>query len=150
MPFKNVVGFVKKNFANHRVFTNLEKWNEQCLQWLNRSGNGKIHNTTKKRPVEVFTLEKLHLRPVSHSLSFSAIDSSSITRSVRKDNTIRYKSNRYSVPLGTYRHPDTVGYVTGTKDHQLIIKEHVDGDILAQHKIDLRSGQLIQDRDLQR
>lgn len=45
---ENVVGYVKKNFAKNRVYTNLDKWNEQCLAWLARTGNKKIHNTTKK------------------------------------------------------------------------------------------------------
>ena len=83
-------------------YTNLDKWNEQCLAWLARTGNKKIHNTTKKRPVEVFLIEKQHLRPVIKKITVSSIDSS-ITRTVRKDNTIIYLSNRYSVPLGTYK-----------------------------------------------
>lgn len=61
---ENVVKYVKRNFAKHRVFHNLEVWNEKCLAWLERRGNKNIHNTTKKRPVEVHALEKQHLRPV--------------------------------------------------------------------------------------
>ncbi len=38
---ENVVGFVKKNFAKHRTFFNLERLNEDCLAWLERTGNGK-------------------------------------------------------------------------------------------------------------
>ncbi len=29
---ENTVGYAKNNFASHRVFTNLEKWNEDCLK----------------------------------------------------------------------------------------------------------------------
>jgi transposase len=141
---ENVVGFVKKNFAKHRVFTNLEKWNEQCMGWLQRSGNGKIHNTTKKRPIEVFALEKPHLRSISHPLSMNAVDVTSITRAVRKDNTIRYLGNRYSVPLGTYRHPGTLVYVTATEDKRLLIRDQPDGTILADHQLHTGSGKLIQ------
>lgn len=60
---ENVVGFVKKNFAKHRTFHNLDKLNEECMAWLDRTGNGKEHNSTKKIPAEVFVLEKQHLRP---------------------------------------------------------------------------------------
>ncbi len=62
---ENVVGYVKKNFAKHRVYYNLDKLNEECLDWLKRTGNGKMHNTTKKIPGKVFLEEKKHLRPVS-------------------------------------------------------------------------------------
>ena len=47
---ENVVGYVKKNFARNRVYYHIDKLNEQCLAWLARTGNGKVHNTTKKIP----------------------------------------------------------------------------------------------------
>ncbi|SHH28059.1 hypothetical protein SAMN02745177_02073, partial [Desulforamulus hydrothermalis Lam5 = DSM 18033] len=94
---ENVVGYVKKNFAKHRMFFNLDKLNEDCLAWLERTGNGKKHNTTKKIPAEVFVLEKQHLRPVLEKMEISCTNS--ITRRVRKDNTVWYNGNRYSVPL---------------------------------------------------
>lgn len=50
---ENVVKFVKGNFAKHRVFDNIDAWNDQCLDWLKRKGNFKNHETIKKRPVEV-------------------------------------------------------------------------------------------------
>lgn len=143
---ENVVGYVKKNFAKHRVFTNLEKWNEQCLRWLERTGNNNVHNTTKKRPVEVFALEKPHLRPISSTINFSSVDTASITRSVRKDNTVRFLSNRYSVPLGTYKHRRDNTVYLEIKNDQLRIRQSPDGQVLASHKIDNHKGQLIQDR----
>ena len=45
---ENVVGYVKKNFAQHRVYHNLDKLNEQCLDWLERTGNGKMHNAVER------------------------------------------------------------------------------------------------------
>src|SRR5690625_978182 len=101
---ENVVKYVKHNFAKHRIYHGLDSWNEAGWKWLERTGNYKVHNTIKKRPVEVFTLEKQHLRPISSPTTnyLNSNYASSITRSVRKDNTIWYKSNRYSVPLGTF------------------------------------------------
>ncbi len=111
---ENVVGYIKKNFAKHRVFTNVEKWNEHCMKWLERTGNANIHNTTKKRPAEVHLLEKEHLKPIS--LDETVHFNSSITRMIRKDNTIRFQSNRYSVPLGTYQSSrEVIVYITVTK-----------------------------------
>ncbi|WP_274366319.1 IS21 family transposase [Paenibacillus thermotolerans] len=139
---ENVVGYIKKNFAKHRTFFNLDHWNEQCTAWLERTGNGKVHNTTKKRPIEVFTLEKQHLRPVTNQINIKNVDSS-IPRTVRKDNTVLYSSNRYSVPLGTYgKHKEV--YVSEAAGDRLIIKDKPDGEVLADHAIHHGKGKLIQ------
>ena len=66
---ENVVKYIKGNFADSRVFKDIEDWNERALQWLERTGNKNVHNTTKKSPVEVFLVEKQHLEPVSPLLS---------------------------------------------------------------------------------
>src|SRR5699024_7600217 len=100
---ENVIGFIKNNFAKHRVYTTLDDGNEQGRHWLERRVNGKVHNTTKKKPIDVFQEEKRYLRPVKQLISVPANDKHtfssnlSIPRVVRKDNTILYKSNRYSV-----------------------------------------------------
>jgi len=139
-----VVGFIKKNFAKNRVYQTIDKWNEQCIAWLERTGNGKVHNTTKKRPVEVFALEKQHLRLITTKIIFSSIDSS-ITRTVRKDNTILYLSNRYSVPLGTYKKDKEV-YIEVTDKNHLLVREEQEGSVIADHIISQEKGKLIQDR----
>lgn len=139
---ENVVGFVKYNFAKNRVFHHVDSWNEHCIAWLGRTGNKKVHNTTKKRPLDVFALEKQHLRPVTRKISTTNIDSS-ITRTVRKDNTIVFKSNRYSVPLGTYK-KDKVVYIE-TANNRLWIREQSDGPVVSDHPISFEKGKLIQD-----
>ena len=68
-----------------------------------RTGNYKVHRLTKKRPVEVYALEKQHLQPVFPLLSKENIHDTSITRVVAKDNTIYYKSNRYTLSIGSYK-----------------------------------------------
>jgi transposase len=141
---ENVIGYIKRNFAAHRIFTNIDRWNENAIKWLNRTGNYKIHNTTKKRPVEVFQEEKKHLRPITKELTNQySIPVSSITRRVRQDNTIIYKSNRYSVPLGTYNKQRDV-YIS-ERDGYLYIYASENGLLIAKHKISNGKGQLIQD-----
>lgn len=146
---ENVVGFVKHNFAKHRLFHNIDSWNEQGWEWLNRTGNYKLHNTTKKRPVEVFSLEKQHLRPVIKDINLINNYENSITRSVHKDNTIRYLSNRYSLPLGTFNKHETVS-IRETEDKHLLIYNHEIGELLANHKIPEGKGRLIKDRKHER
>lgn len=144
---ENVVKFIKGNFAKNRVFHQIESWNEQCLAWLDRKGNYQVHNTIKKRPIEVFTLEKSHLREVSYPLSFESNHGSSITRTVHKDNIIKYKSNRYSVPLGTYKpHGDNRVYIR-IEQEKLIIEKTPEGITLATHPLSTGVGKLIKNSD---
>lgn len=143
---ENVVRFVKRNFANHRTFTNLKEWNEKCLAWLKRTGNYKVHETTKKRPVEVFALEKQHLKPVLTFFSFENKVTDIITRTVHKDNIIKYKSNRYSVPLGTYRPRGDNRVYLEIVGEELIIRRETLGEILARHRISQGKGELIKNR----
>lgn len=152
---ENVIGFIKKSFAKHRPYTNLDRWNEEAIDWLDRRGNGKKHNTTKKRPVDVFRLERETLRPISVFASVAAEDKNvihsneSITRVVRKDNVVLYESNRYSVPLGTY---DGQGKTVklAVQDDTLTIIEGETGEVLGKHRLSLEKGKLIQDRSHKR
>ncbi|KRI64408.1 hypothetical protein APC61_08460 [Acinetobacter baumannii] len=93
------------------------------------------------------SLERKHLQPVSplHKALQSTL---SIARTVRKDNTVRFRSNRYSVPLGTYQNSKEVKvYLIETENEELIIRrDRPDGPIIATHKISHKKGQLIQDR----
>lgn len=143
---ENAVKFIKNNFINNRVFQNIDSWNEQCQKWLERTGNGKIHNGTKRRPADVFLVEKQHMRQVNFIKQNS---NNSIARSVRKDNTILYLSNRYSVPLGTYqKYPEV--FIHKTEENKLVIYLKESGEILATHPISFEKGKLIQNRSHQR
>ncbi|MCP3033599.1 IS21 family transposase [Halobacillus sp. A1] len=147
---ENVVKYIKGNFADSRVFSDIEDWNHRSLQWLKRTGNHQVHQTTKKRPAEVFLVEKQHLKPVSSLLSYESTNNQSITRSVSKDNTIRYKSNRYSVPLGTYQTNAenlVLIEVSGKEPPTLVVRKDAESEIIAEHSISLEKGKLIQNRN---
>ena len=94
------VKFVKYNFARNRYFKDIYQWSQECFDWLRRTGNGKVHAETKKVPAEVFVLEKEHLKPIISLIDNISTDM--ISTPVRKNNTIRYKGCRYTVPFGTY------------------------------------------------
>jgi len=137
---ENVVKFVKRNFARHRIFTTVDQLNEDCLAWLERTGNALMHHTTKKIPAEVFAIERQTLRPV-HQINIHP--RMSITRTVRKDNTIWFEGNRYSVPLGTYNGKDKVVGIELSESH-LRIYDPETGEWLADHERSHLKGQLIQ------
>ncbi|MHB1127504.1 MAG: IS21 family transposase [Bacillota bacterium] len=138
---ENVVGYVKKNFARYRTYYNLDRLNEDCLAWLERTGNGKIHNTTKKKPAEVYALEKQHLRPVLEKMDIDCTNS--ITRDVRKDNTVWYCGNRYSIPLGTYDNTKKKSVKVEVIDDILIINDQETGEELTRYPLCKEKGKLI-------
>ncbi|MGM0976015.1 MAG: IS21 family transposase, partial [Bacillota bacterium] len=42
---ENVVKYIKGNFADSRVFSDIGDWNHRALQWLQRTGNHQVHQT---------------------------------------------------------------------------------------------------------
>ena len=53
---ENSVKYVKYNFLFNRTFINTEILNDQALAWLERTGNGIVHNTTRKIPQQQWLL----------------------------------------------------------------------------------------------
>lgn len=93
----------------------------------------------------MFSLERQHLRPVTKNIDIKSNYETSISRCVHKDNTIRYLSNRYSLPLGTFRKYETV-CIMEDDDKQLIIYIPETGEVIAKHAIPDGKGILIKDR----
>ena len=141
-PVENVVRFAKHGFAEHRTLTDIESFNEDCLAWLSRTANHDIHGTTRKRPDEVFALEKEYLMPVSE-YSFASATNESISYPVRKDNIVLYKGNRYRVPVGTYHKGIRVYMNLNEETDELSITDMVTGEIYAKHPQCHEKGQLI-------
>lgn len=132
--------FIKGNFLNNRLYVDDEILNRSCLDWLERTGNAKIHGTTKKVPAEVFREEREQLRPL---VTVDQNAGPSILRTVRKDNTIIYDSNRYSVPLGTYNTNPEVQLEVENGNLRILT---VFGDLLCEHRISTGRGLLIQNK----
>jgi len=145
---EKVVDYVKDNFASNRIFLGIDKWNEDCIKWLKRRGNGKIHNTTRKIPAEIFNDERKYLQPVTEKL-ISENCILSIPYQVRKDNTVPIKGNRYSVPIGTYKGPYT--YVGVNKiGNKLIIYDMETKKEIAKHDIPETKGNLVKNNNHKR
>ncbi|MBQ6370651.1 MAG: IS21 family transposase [Firmicutes bacterium] len=135
-----VIKYAKNNFARHRILTDIDSFNEDCIAWLARTGNAKEHETTKKIPAEVFEVEKKHLIPVP-GYSFAKPDEQSIPHQVRKDNTVLYKGNRYRVPVGTYRKGKQVHLIIDEDMVSIIDVET--GVLYAKHPLCTGKGELI-------
>lgn len=138
-----VVKYMKNNFAKNRLYMGLDVWNMSFEEWLIRTANAKPHGTTKKIPAEVFALEQQYLKPIPN-LNYEPSEII-VTRNVRKDNTILYKSNRYSLPLGTYKLNADVQIEE--IDGILKIYDPIDHIPIAEHKVSLEKGALIQNNN---
>lgn len=141
-----VVKYFKRNFAKNRQLYDIDMWNESFIEWLNRTGNVKVHGTTKKVPAEVFEQERFFLKPVpSTDKSFSE---DIVSRVVHKNNTIFFEGNRYSLPLGTYRSGRTVNLeVSG---ETLTIRDDFDHYVIAEHQLSKSKGTLVQNNNHKR
>ena len=131
------VKFVKGNFVENRHYMGIEIWNRSFEGWLVQAGKRK-HGTTKRRPVDMFAEEQEHLLPIYGITPVEIAEE--MDRVVRKDNTVWYKSNRYSVPYGTYTRDKTV--FLDTEGDKLHIMDRV-GERLATHDICKEKGRLI-------
>jgi transposase len=132
------VKFVKGNFMENRLYMGLDIWNQSFEEWLVRTGNKKQHGTTKRKPSEMFKEEQEHLLPLYGAAPVEIAEE--MDRNVRPDNTVLYKSNRYSVPYGTYSKVKKV-YLKTTGETLQIMDQA--GEILATHEISKEKGRLI-------
>jgi len=101
---ENAVKYVKQNFLRGRLFSNLENLNQEGLQWLERTANAKIHGTTLLVPHLQWLIEKDYLQPFEPLPMEPGL---AVSYGVRKDHTVLYHGNRYTVPTGTYQGPDS-------------------------------------------
>jgi len=141
---ESTVKYVKGNFLENRLYVDDGILNGSCLDWLERTANTKIHGTTKRVPAEVFAEEREHLRPMVAS---PENHNATICRTVRKDNTMVYDSNRYSVPLGTYNNQKKVRI---EPEDGILYIHTVFGDAICEHRISSGRGLLIQSKSHQR
>ena len=139
---ENVVRYVKQNFLRGRQFVNIQILQLQVVGWLKRTANTKIHASTKKVPKDCWEKEKKHLLPIKNKFKQKNEFKS---YNVRKDNTIVYKSNFYSLPLGSYKDSKTQVLVKILDDKIQIYSTKK--ELLATHKISIEKGQYIRNTD---
>jgi hypothetical protein len=129
----------------NRCFCDIETLNEEVLQWLSRTANKLPHGTTKISPVE----EWINEQPYLASFPTFIQTANQQVYTVRKDNTIHYKSNFYSVPLGTFKGKGTV-VSAGVDQSIYLIISNLQGDILCKHMIAIGKGRKVLNTDHKR
>lgn len=137
---ENVVKYVKSNFLSGREFRNICSLNNDALSWLDRTGNGKVHSTTQLIPTEVFKEEQGTLLPYLGTPTVPEVEMKEFH--VRKDNTVNFKSNFYTVPTGTHKGARTSVYIS-VSDGNLNIFDKETGKTIATHRLSNERGKLI-------
>ena len=143
---ENVIKYVKQNFLYNRTFHNIETLNDEAMGWLGRTANALPHGFTKKEPHSEWIVEQPFLKSYS---SYPVNVTPTDTYKVRKDNTILYKGNLYSLPLGTYQGKDTKVILGFEQGYMVITNEQGDQE-LCRHLVAVGGGNKVSNTDHKR
>jgi transposase len=141
---ENVVKYVKNNFLYARAYYDLETLQAQGMAWLERTGNGMAHSSTKKIPVKEWQNEQPHLRPWAPVKVLPTY----LLRTIRKDNTFAYLGNFYSVPQGTFKTKDTMVTIW-LREEELHVHDQA-GVFICRHAIAESKGNTVINTDHKR
>ncbi|MDZ4784828.1 MAG: IS21 family transposase [bacterium] len=144
---ENVVKYVKQNFLYNRTFYNIETLNDEAVAWLGRTANHLPHSFTKREPISELLIERAFLSPYyPYEPSKAQLP---LLYHVKKDNAISYKSNLYSLPLGTYKGRGCKVGVAIEGDVIVVLNESGTEEI-CRHRICLEKGKKILNNDHKR
>lgn len=143
---ENVVKFVKGNFLKGRKFKTIDLLQEQGDSWLIRTGNGKVHEGTKLIPLEELIKEKPYLKIPKNSFEMPKVDG--VAYKLRKDNTLLYKSNYYTVPTGTYNDKESI--VEVKEENGVLNIFDKNRCMIAKHYVSVQKGKTISKSDHRR
>ena len=135
---ENVVKYVKQNFLYNRYYRDLETLNDEAVAWLHRTANNLPHGTTGKIPREELDTEQAFLSPW-YPVAIPPPEYP--VHAVRRDNTISWKSNLYSVPLGTYKGPGTTVTIKPSAEGITVLDAR--SNLLCVHRVSPLKGQKI-------
>ena len=135
---ENVIQYVKKNFLYNRPYFDIENLNKEALGWLRRTANHLAHNFTKKSPKSEFMIEKEYLNPF---VPLAMEIDSKKKYYVRKTNAINYKSNFYTLPMGTFQGSKTQVLVE-EKENRLVIY-NLENELICSHPLSSQKGKTI-------
>lgn len=121
---ENGVGYVKKNFLAGLEISDFSVVNPAASTWRDEIANVRPHGTTRKPPLELFSVEK----PAMSALPVTPYDTS-VTKPVRANNRFRVAldGNHYSVPA------DYTGALLTMKMYAARLCVYHEGNLIAQH-----------------
>ena len=142
-----VIKYIKGNYLSCRMFHGLARLNSDGLAWLDRTGNGQIHETTKMIPKVAFAEEQRHLKSAPGLGETQVIPKVAV---IRKNNVVFYRQNRYQMPKGTY-YPDRKARieVDEGKDTVIFYDYHSEA-FLEQHRLEHGVGKSVRNNHPER
>jgi len=135
-----VVKYVKNNFLSCRIFHGVSRLNSDGLAWLDRTGNGQVHETTKMVPKVMFQEEQKYLLRVPELGGRTLLPK---LATIRKTNVVVYRQNRYQMPLGTYQPGKKVRIETEEDTGLVRFFDHDNGELVQTHALSMSVGKLI-------
>jgi Integrase core domain len=135
---ENVVKYVKQNFLYNRSYHDIDMLNAEALAWLARTANQMNHGGTKKKPAQQWEEERLYLREF---IPLAQPPAAPLFYTVRKDNSISFQGNFYSLPLGTFKGRGSKVAVVPEEKHLLIYDEGK--RLLCRHELSCGKGQRV-------
>lgn len=139
---ENAVGYVKNNFIKGRQFTTTDALNVQALEWLERTGNGHVHATTRLVPALEFEKEQPHLLPYNVRMEKPASQGRPYT--VRRDNTISYHSCFYQLPKGSYAGDGTRVRLVENAGNEIEIYSIPEGEFIIRYTVSAVKGKHVE------
>jgi transposase len=119
--------YAESSLLNGRTFRTLAHLNEVTRWWLAEVADVRIHQTTRKTPLELHALEQPHLLPLpACPYEFAPV----LYRTVNVEGFISYRQNLYSVP---WRQIGRILPVRVTNTEVIIYGPHLDE--LARHAL---------------
>ena len=91
-----VIRYIKRSFLPGRSFDRLSDLEDQWQKWLREVADVKEHETTRRRPVDLWKEEQGHLQPLARQ-SFLTEPAYRV-QPVYEDGFVKVLGNRYSVP----------------------------------------------------
>jgi len=128
-----MVHYLKDNFLNGRVFTDLADMNAQGRHWLDHVANVREHSTTGERPVDLFRSE--NLTELATTMPYQL--SHRLARKVDNEGFVRCQRIRYSVP------PEHVGKTVLVELGDQKVTVRSDDLIIAEHRPAKRPGSTV-------
>ncbi len=93
---ENGVGYVKKNFLNGLDLLDFSAINPAAQLWLETVANVRVHSETRQKPMDLFELEKAHLKPLNPATyDIGRVGAARVSKLFR----VAFETNHYSVPV---------------------------------------------------
>ena len=132
---EKTVDYIKHQFLDGRIYYGIDRLTQEFIGWLDRDGNGMVHEITKKPPRELFKKEYPKLQKYVEKKNDEIV-----IHTVYHD-TVEYRDNLYKLPPESINEGDKIRIER--YDDQLIFYHAGTNELLCKHKLILGKGNVV-------